>query len=152
MNTITGIIQSLQNIINLLVPLVFAVAFLVFIYGIFRYFILGGANEEKRAEGRKLVMWGIIAFAIMISVWGLVNIITGTLNFGSKTRPEVPSFSGTGSSGSVTPNQNLLSPATVNSLQQGAAQESAQPATAPAPVQTNSDPAVQPHFIGPIDQ
>ncbi|MDB5245350.1 MAG: seg [Parcubacteria group bacterium] len=145
MTTITGIIQSLQNIINLLVPLVFAVAFIVFIYGVFRYFILGAGNEEKRVEGRKLVMWGIIAFAIMISVWGLVNVITGTLNFGSKTRPDVPTFSGSDSSGSVTHNQNLLSPATVNSLQQEAAQENAQPATAP-------EPAVQPHFIGPTNE
>ncbi|CAN5703339.1 hypothetical protein BH11PAT2_BH11PAT2_05720 [soil metagenome] len=118
MTTITGIISSLQNIINLLVPLVFAVAFIVFIYGVFRYFILGGGNEEKRAEGRKFVMWGIIAFAIMVSVWGLVNVITGTLNFGSTSRPNLPTFSG--SSNSATPN-------IANDPQKGNAQETAQP-------------------------
>jgi hypothetical protein len=131
MTTITGIIQSIQNIINLLVPLVFAVAFIVFIFGVFRYFILGGANEEKRASGRQLIMWGLIGFVVMLSVWGLVNVITGTLNFGSTTRPNLPTFSGT--SQTPTQSKDLLSPSTVNQLQQQAAQETGQPATVPAP-------------------
>jgi len=63
-----------------LIPLVFALALIVFIWGLFQSFIIGGANEEKRAEGKQLMMWGIIAFAVMVSVWGLVNILTGTLD------------------------------------------------------------------------
>ncbi|MBL1434331.1 hypothetical protein COB87_002060 [Candidatus Wolfebacteria bacterium] len=63
-----------------LIPLVFALALIVFIWGLFQSFIIGGTNEEKRAEGKQLMMWGIIAFAVMVSVWGLVNILTGTLD------------------------------------------------------------------------
>ena len=34
------------------VPLIFAVAFIVFIWGVFKFFILGGGNEEQREGGR----------------------------------------------------------------------------------------------------
>ena len=79
-------VQSLgQGIIGLInnvaVPLLFAVAFIVFIWGVFQYFIAGGHDEEKRETGKSLMLWGIIGFFIMVSVWGLVNILRGTFNF-----------------------------------------------------------------------
>lgn len=64
---------------NILVPLIFALSFVVFIFGIFRYFIAGAANEEKRKSGRDIMIYGIIGFAVMITVWGLVHLLTGTI-------------------------------------------------------------------------
>ncbi len=69
---------AIQLINNVLVPLVFAIAFVVFIWGVFQYFIQGGADEEKREAGKSLMLWGIIGFFVMASVWGLVNILRGT--------------------------------------------------------------------------
>jgi hypothetical protein len=85
--------QFITLIDNVLVPLVFAIAFIVFLFGIFQYFILGGANEEKRETGRTFMLYGIVGFFIMISVWGMVNLLLGTFNFGSSsTRPGLPTF------------------------------------------------------------
>ena len=64
---------------NIAVPLVFAVSFIVFIVGVFLYFIAGAANEEKRKNGKNIMIYGIIGFVVMISVWGLVHILTGTI-------------------------------------------------------------------------
>ncbi len=61
------------------VPVVFALAFIVFIWGVFQYFIMGGANEEVRDKGKGLMLWGLIGFFVMVSVWGLVHILTGTV-------------------------------------------------------------------------
>lgn len=69
---------AIDFINNIAVPLVFAVAFLVFIYGVFTYFIAGAASDEKRETGRQFMLYGIIGFFVMISVWGLVRILTGT--------------------------------------------------------------------------
>lgn len=92
-NTIPEYLTSIIGFINVvLVPLLFAVAFLVFIYGIFNYFIAGGANEEKRDEGKKLAIWGIVAFFIMVSVWGLVNVLIGTFGLTNTNRPPLPTF------------------------------------------------------------
>ncbi|HEY0948157.1 MAG TPA: pilin [Candidatus Paceibacterota bacterium] len=80
-----GIISLINNV---LVPLVFAIAFIVFIWGVFQYFIMGGADEEKRENGKSLMLWGIIGFFVMVSVWGLVNILRGTFQT-TNTAPPV---------------------------------------------------------------
>lgn len=86
-----GIVTSIIN--GVLVPLVFAIAFIVFIWGVFQYFILGGSNQEKREEGQKLMLYGLIGFFLMVSVWGLVNILVGTFNL-SQTPPNLPGAPG----------------------------------------------------------
>lgn len=68
-----------QFINNILVPLIFALSFVVFIFGVFRYFIAGAANEEARSKGKDIMIYGIIGFAVMIMVWGLVHLLTGTI-------------------------------------------------------------------------
>ncbi len=72
------------------VPLVFALAFIFFIWGVFQYFIMGGANEEARDKGKQLMLYGLIGFFVMISVWGLVRILTGTVDLNTTN----PSSSG----------------------------------------------------------
>ncbi len=73
----------INTINNVLVPVLFAVAFIVFLWGAFDTFILGANNEEVREKGKNLMLWGLIGFFVMISVWGLVNILTGTTGFTS---------------------------------------------------------------------
>jgi hypothetical protein len=71
--------QQVIDIINtVLVPLIFALAFIVFLWGVFQYFIAGAADEEKREGGKSLMIYGLIGFFVMVSVWGLVNLLVGT--------------------------------------------------------------------------
>tara|TARA_B100000745_G_scaffold107052_1_gene68510 strand:- start:1797 stop:2216 length:420 start_codon:yes stop_codon:yes gene_type:complete len=75
---------------NILIPLVFTVALLVFLYGMFNYFIVQGDNEQSREVGRHLMLWSVIGFVVMVSIWGIVNMIAGGL-FGSDNRaPDIP--------------------------------------------------------------
>lgn len=90
-DSVGGLATSVIAFINdTLVPLVFALALIMFIWGLFTNFILGGADEAKRESGKQLMLWGIVAFFVMVSVWGLVNVLTGTfdLNGGSLPLPE----------------------------------------------------------------
>lgn len=82
-----GIITTIIN--GVLVPLVFAIAFIVFIWGVFQYFIMGGHDEEAKDKGKSLMLYGIIGFFVMVSVWGLVNILVGTFNL-SENAPRFP--------------------------------------------------------------
>lgn len=75
------------------VPVVFALAFIVFIFGVFQYFILGRGDEAKAQQGRSLMLWGIIGFFVMVAVWGLVNILLGTFNLDSSA-PQFPQAQG----------------------------------------------------------
>ena len=75
--------ESLMNNINefILQPLIWlmvVVAFLVFLWGIFQ-FIIHSDNDEKRKEGSKHMLWGIVGMVIMVSAYGIVAILKGTL-------------------------------------------------------------------------
>lgn len=88
--SVQGAGQFVINIINTVaVPVLFAVAFIVFIFGVFQYFILSKGDEEKAGQARSLMLYGLIGFFVMVSVWGLVNILLGTLSLQSNV-PNYP--------------------------------------------------------------
>lgn len=47
----------------------------MFLIGVLQ-FVRAGDNEEKREGGRNMMIFGIIAIFVMVSVWGLVKILT----------------------------------------------------------------------------
>jgi hypothetical protein len=73
-----------------IVPLVFAIAFIFFIWGIFTYFIKGSDDEENRKKGGKLMLWGIIGFVVMVSVWGIVNLLAEGLSLNQSEIQNIP--------------------------------------------------------------
>jgi hypothetical protein len=75
-NGTTGIIGAINTVV---IPFIIALAFFVFIWGVINYFFLNSGNEEKRAEGRQFVLWGILGMVMLFSVWGFVNIMLSTL-------------------------------------------------------------------------
>ena len=70
------------TLIKLVVPLLFTIAVVGFIWGMIQYFLFPD-NEEKRKNGKSFMLWGIIALFVMVSIWGLVGVLTNT--FGIKT-------------------------------------------------------------------
>ena len=90
--TIESALGRLQNIIGLLTPMAVAIALLFFFYGLAKY-ILNAGDEDKKKAGRSIMVWGVIALFVMVSVWGLVRIIGQTFGVtkgGSITVPLVP--------------------------------------------------------------
>lgn len=91
-NNLSDVGSFIINTINdILVPVIFAIAFIVFLWGAFDTFILGAQSETTKETGKNLMLYGLIGFFVMVSVWGLVNILTGTISFGNNTGPsQVP--------------------------------------------------------------
>lgn len=71
-----------QFILNPLILLVFAVAFIVFFWGIFQ-FIYSQTADAKREEGKKKIFWGLFGMFIMVSAYGLIALILGTFGIPS---------------------------------------------------------------------
>lgn len=72
----TGIVGVINTVI---VPVIFAFAFVAFVWGVVSYFFLNGGDEKKREEGRQFVLWGILGMVVLLSVWGFVNLVLSTL-------------------------------------------------------------------------
>ncbi|MCR4333902.1 MAG: hypothetical protein NUV60_02745 [Patescibacteria group bacterium] len=73
---VTGIVNLLNTVV---VPVIFALAFFAFIWGVVNFFFLSAGYEKKREEGKQFVFWGIIGMVALFSVWGFVNLALSTL-------------------------------------------------------------------------
>ncbi|OGG93967.1 hypothetical protein A2609_02385 [Candidatus Kaiserbacteria bacterium RIFOXYD1_FULL_47_14] len=98
---IEGYYTSISDIINsYLVPLLIALAFATFLWGIYKYFIRDADNETEREKGKTFALYGIIGLVIIFSIWGIVSIFTSTLGLGAANAPTPPTIGrGGGSSG-----------------------------------------------------
>lgn len=77
----------IDTINNIFVPVLFAIAFIVFIYGVFTTFILGASSDDVKTKGKSYMLYGLIGFFVMVSVWGLVNILTSSAGLGNNQGP-----------------------------------------------------------------
>jgi len=90
-SNICQVASTILYIINyVLVPVLFALAFIVFLWGIANAYIFSAGDEEAVKKGHKLILWGIIAFVVMISIWGLVNVIANTFGLYGVSAPPTP--------------------------------------------------------------
>jgi hypothetical protein len=91
-NTIGYILCKISDLINVVVPILIALGVLYFIWGIITYVIAD--DEEAKSAGRDRIIYGIIGLAVIISVWGLVKILTNTFGVDTENQnivyPTVP--------------------------------------------------------------
>ena len=69
-------ILTLTN--NILIPFILGIGFLVFVWGMFKFFILGGANDEEKDKGKSLMVYATLGFVLIIVFWGVVNLIASS--------------------------------------------------------------------------
>ena len=74
-----SILLKVDNlIINPLITLLFALAVVYFLYGVFQ-FIISQQSDEKKSDGKAHMLWGIVGITIMIGVWTILGIVLNTL-------------------------------------------------------------------------
>lgn len=77
--TVLKLIGTLYTtILNPIITLLFAVALAYFAYGIVQY-IWNPDNEQLREQGKRNMIWGIIGISIMVSVFGIMNLIVSSI-------------------------------------------------------------------------
>ena len=77
LNTFLG--KVVVQIINPLILLLSAAAFVVFLWGVFQ-FIRQAGDEGKRKEGKDAILWGIVGLVIIFGAYGIINLALGTFN------------------------------------------------------------------------
>jgi len=79
-NSIQALLGNVSLFISeVLIPVLFSIAFLFFLVNMVKYFIIGGASEEDRAKGKKNVLYSLIAFVFLISIWSIVTLLVNGL-------------------------------------------------------------------------
>lgn len=67
------VVDLLLGIINGAIYMLFALAFLTFVWGVVNAWIIHGGDAEKVEMGRKFVLAAIITFVVLTSLWGIVR-------------------------------------------------------------------------------
>ena len=84
----------LGNIIGfinrILIPFILGIGFLVLVWGIFKYFIFGGANDEAKEQGKSLIIYATLGFVLIIVFWGIVNLLTSSTGLTGQGLQNIP--------------------------------------------------------------
>ncbi|MEI7709115.1 MAG: hypothetical protein WCI76_00165 [bacterium] len=76
-DTFLGKVET--QIVNPIIVLLFALALMYFLYGVFE-FIMNSANDEKKTTGKEHMLWGVIGLTIMLGVWFILGVVLDTFN------------------------------------------------------------------------
>lgn len=78
LGNITALVTQAGKILALLIPMAFALAIIYFFYGVAKY--ISSAGDPKKAdEGKSVMIYGVIAIAVMASVYGIVAYLQSTV-------------------------------------------------------------------------
>lgn len=77
-NTFFTLFESILKVLNSATTVIISLALVLFMWGIIRI-LFNSSNEIAKKEGRSYMMYGVLTLFVMTSLWGLVNILNGTV-------------------------------------------------------------------------
>jgi len=93
--------ELLRNIIGfintVIIPFILGIGFLFFVWGMFMYFIKGGADDDAKEKGKQLIIYATAGFVLIFIFWGLIELLTRSTGFQDQTLntniiPRAPGF------------------------------------------------------------
>ena len=88
-SNIQGILCTIGNILDIVIPILIVLAVIYFIWGVVLFVI--SSDEEAKTKGRTHMIYGIIGLVVIVAVWGLVGIVRNTFGIGGGTQsPNLP--------------------------------------------------------------
>lgn len=82
-----SLITFVIDYINQGIYLLMALATVYFVYNIVQYFIV--KTDADRKEAGTYLMYSIIGFAVILSFWGMVNVVIQTFSLNNTTKPNI---------------------------------------------------------------
>ncbi|MHB8860301.1 MAG: hypothetical protein ACYC48_01010 [Minisyncoccota bacterium] len=74
--------KVVAQIINPIILLLAATAFVAFLWGVFE-FIAHAGDASKREEGKQAIIWGLVGLVIIFGAYGIINLALGTFGINS---------------------------------------------------------------------
>lgn len=88
--TIDGFIGYLLYLAGRALPLLILAALVLFLWGILRIFFWDRGHADD--NNKKFILWGVVGLFVMVSVWGLVNVVRDTLRLDNSRVPAAPAL------------------------------------------------------------
>ncbi|MDO8523222.1 MAG: hypothetical protein Q7S12_02990 [bacterium] len=75
--TFASLIDAAKGVLCSIIPALFILATVVFLYGVVKYVVAGG-DEKKMDSGKQFMIYGLIGLFVMVAMWGIVNAAVST--------------------------------------------------------------------------
>jgi hypothetical protein len=102
-NDANGLLVRFISVLNVVTYILVALAVLFIVYNVVWYIIKPSSSEEKGTHGMN-ILWGIVGLFIIVSIWGLVNILTNTVKTNPGRQP-IPNAGNVTENGGIPANQ-----------------------------------------------
>ncbi len=102
LGSIPDIIVCTTNILNSIIPIIVA---LIVVWVIWSAFQFARSEDADRSKWRNSIVWGIVGLFVAVSIYGLVNILSGTF-FDNGVSPNSVNPVGVGKTYIIPPPQN----------------------------------------------
>lgn len=70
--TFSSLFGAIEGVLCGIIPLLFILATVVFLYGVVKY-VLANGDEKQLASGRSFMIYGLIGLFVMVAMWGIVT-------------------------------------------------------------------------------
>lgn len=68
---VVDLVKGFGNVLASIIPVLVGLAVIYFFWGIGQFILHDAGNDKAREEGKKKILWGIIAIFVMVSLWGI---------------------------------------------------------------------------------
>lgn len=75
LNGLKGLLNEISGMMNSLIALIFGLAMVFFFWGMAQFILNDAGNDKTRDDGKKKILWSIIALFIMFSIYGILRMI-----------------------------------------------------------------------------
>lgn len=89
LGNVENILKALGRLVNLATPIVVGLALLAFFWGLVKY-IFSAGEEDAKKEGVRLMIGGIIAIFVIVSIVGIVRFIGRSIDIDQGGELPVP--------------------------------------------------------------
>ena len=85
--TLFRTLTDINSLLNGVMVLLITLAIVVFFWGLIKYIFNREGGGKDGAEGAPLMIWGIAAFFVMLSIWGIIALLRNTFGVTANTGP-----------------------------------------------------------------
>jgi len=86
-----NVASEILTVVTVAVPVLTGLALAFFLWGLV-VFLARTSNDQARTEGKRHMIWGIIGLAVLVSTWGIVQVVVALFGLEEGAVPPLPGF------------------------------------------------------------
>lgn len=75
--TFRDVVMAVISLIDMVIPVLVALALVLFLWGAFRY-VAKSSDAHGKGADKEALLWGLIALFVLFSIWGILRILNNT--------------------------------------------------------------------------